>query len=892
MRAWHSFASTTVLTRATAGNRSEDTSKDGKMGNVVRKQKIAILGGGLGALSAAYWLSESPDAAERYEITIYQQGWRLGGKGASGRSMQPERGHRIEEHGLHIWFGFYENAFRTYRQVLDALNALPFPPVLTFKDWHQAFHPHSLVVLGDNGPGGLEQWPILFPDNNRQPGCGQHPSPWSMLVETLRLGTNFFEGRFGNKVAGPARSQKLLGRSTAAVWWTERAAWRAVTSIVHRFARWLPKEPLQDLPFAEPAFMRLLVLYRAAVRKALRDVVPQDERARRMWVVSDLLSSLALGILRDNLLREGFERADHLEFSDWLALHGADPEITLKSNIVRVLYDLMFAYRGGDSASPNIAAGTGALTLLQVIAGYDGSFMYKMQTGMGDAIFTPFYGLLKARGVRFEFFHRVDRLSPNADGCIDKIHCTRQVRLRPEVIARGGYDPLVRIQSHDTWPATPRFEQIVNGRRLQNDPLNPGHAYDLESDWTSWPGAGTRTLQRGIDFDLVVCGIPIGALERIGAELIPRSPEWRRMLRGENRVGTVRTQAAQVWFRRTSGEMGWNPPDRMRDAALRGRAAPLLGGYLHPFNTWCDMSQVLAREEPWRGVGEARSVAYLCGQMPDDPQQAANHDHGYPRRQRERVREAARDWFVHAAPVLWPRAIDPRSPIGIDRSLLLAAKVDTAFEEQYFRANIDGSERYTLSLAGTTDSRPLPHSGDFRNLYLAGDWVRNPVLNAGCVESSVASGMAAARAICGFPQRIEGESEATRRRLGQEQATVPRQTASVAFPIPQAPEVERGRLGKWPEPAGRGLGTGSAQDAVDGAAGRFVGALHTGQIGVGLDVVGREKQIGHAGHRLRAQGPGPGLVDQKPFPVGLEGTADLVEDQTRIEKPGVEDVVG
>jgi uncharacterized protein with NAD-binding domain and iron-sulfur cluster len=39
----------------------------------------------------------------QYDVTIYQRGWRLGGKDASGRNR--EYGQRIEEHGLHMWMG-------------------------------------------------------------------------------------------------------------------------------------------------------------------------------------------------------------------------------------------------------------------------------------------------------------------------------------------------------------------------------------------------------------------------------------------------------------------------------------------------------------------------------------------------------------------------------------------------------------------------------------------------------------------------------------------------------------------------------------------------------------------------------------------------------------------
>jgi uncharacterized protein with NAD-binding domain and iron-sulfur cluster len=56
------------------------------MGDVKR---IAILGGGVGAMTAAFWLTEKSDpAATQYDITVYQLGWRLGGKGASGRNMR------------------------------------------------------------------------------------------------------------------------------------------------------------------------------------------------------------------------------------------------------------------------------------------------------------------------------------------------------------------------------------------------------------------------------------------------------------------------------------------------------------------------------------------------------------------------------------------------------------------------------------------------------------------------------------------------------------------------------------------------------------------------------------------------------------------------------------
>jgi uncharacterized protein with NAD-binding domain and iron-sulfur cluster len=82
--------------------------------------KVAILGGGCGGLAAAWGLTDSAELRERYQVTVYQLGWQLGGKGASGRMPHPGKGRgtgqRIEEHGLHIWFGFYAHAFRMLKQ--------------------------------------------------------------------------------------------------------------------------------------------------------------------------------------------------------------------------------------------------------------------------------------------------------------------------------------------------------------------------------------------------------------------------------------------------------------------------------------------------------------------------------------------------------------------------------------------------------------------------------------------------------------------------------------------------------------------------------------------------------------------------------------------------------
>ena len=84
------------------------------------KKRVVILGGGISALTAAYYLSDTQELREKYDVTVYQMGWRLGGKCASGRNAQAA--HRIEEHGVHVFSGFYANAFAMLRDCYESLD--------------------------------------------------------------------------------------------------------------------------------------------------------------------------------------------------------------------------------------------------------------------------------------------------------------------------------------------------------------------------------------------------------------------------------------------------------------------------------------------------------------------------------------------------------------------------------------------------------------------------------------------------------------------------------------------------------------------------------------------------------------------------------------------------
>ncbi len=182
------------------------------------KKKVAILGGGVGAIWAAWQLTSFPDWQERFDITLYQMGWRLGGKCASGRN--PKFGQRIEEHGLHVWAGFYENAIKVMKQCYA--EAQPLGGV--FPSFDAAFKPFNNVVLAEQVEGKWIPWHLQPPGNDAVPGeGGLFLAPWDYVC----MGLGWLETLFDDAAQG----QPGLWRRPHA----ELPAW-----LLEAFAGWIP----------------------------------------------------------------------------------------------------------------------------------------------------------------------------------------------------------------------------------------------------------------------------------------------------------------------------------------------------------------------------------------------------------------------------------------------------------------------------------------------------------------------------------------------------------------------------------------------------------------------------------------------------------------------------
>jgi uncharacterized protein with NAD-binding domain and iron-sulfur cluster len=457
------------------------------------------------------------------------------------------------------------------------------------------------------------------------------------------------------------------------------------------------------------------------VRHSLRAAVRTNPAARRSYELVELVTANLVGIMVDGLLTnpDGFRAINHLDYREWLRGHGIDPA-SLESPILRGMYDLVFGYEGGDPARPRFSAGLGLDLATKMLLEYSGALFWKMQAGMGEVIFAPLYEVLRERGVDFRFFHRVDALRLSEDGrSIAAIDLGVQADLAEGVSA---YDPLTRVKGLPCWPDAPLAAQLRDA-----DPLD---GVDLESLWSPRRDVGRRTLEAGKDFDIVVFAISLGMVPHICSELVDASPAWRSMV---DNLGTVATQALQLWLSEDERGLGWSGP-----------AGVTMSGYVKPFDTWASMSHLLPLED-WHEADQPRTIAYFCGVLETPSALDGTPD---PARENRAVRARARTFLDRDVATLWPAAVDDggfRWPLLCDGTQS-ATNGPEQLDTQYWRANIDPSDCYVQSLPGTDQYRLRPGRTGFTNLVVAGDWTDSG-LNAGCVEAAVRSGQLAARAV-------------------------------------------------------------------------------------------------------------------------------------------------
>ena len=735
------------------------------------KRKIAILGGGISSLAAAWELTSYPDWQKDYDITLYQQGWRLGGKMAGGRGVHG----RHEELGLHLLLGFYINAFPMFEQVYAERTARNLAPDTLYKKLQDAIVPNNgtLLVSWDAKHGQWTNWPLIFPPCDGFPGDGPALDTWQLLergiailLETV-LGSpyanhmnplvqwlldRFFPKNGGAPNRGDPQPGGLLDHLKN---WASTLFGGVVGKVEDEVATLLHRIGLAEADFETdaPTLVRhMLKILRAVYAEIEEEAV--DARGPlhdigRLLILSDFGLALMAGLFADvwNPTTGKFEyrAVNHLDFRVWLRKHGAC-DTTLYSPMVTFFYTGTFeALADHNDGGGLLAAGT-ALQFAIPAIGYKGSFCYQLRLGTADTLIMPLYEVLAARGVKFEFFHKVKSIDYTSDEKIERIQVERQVKLNS-----ASYDPRVVLHGTPCWRNAPDYSQIdaAQAQELQ------ARKVDLESPWTDWQGGEPLTLALGTDFDEVILGIPAKALAQCAPQILAKKQDWRDMVAN---IRTAQVMSAQLWFKDDIATLGYDAKEwGMGEVECVANVVT----YANPLFSWLDSTQIIATED-WPAGKQPKFLAMFTGILPDELEPPDPNDVRYRENQVRRVRELTWQWLMDNMGWFLKKATSHAYPTGVDPALLRGLGEDTddarrKFLDQYFAAAVAPSDQYVIAVPNTEQYRLRPDGSGFENLWLVGDWTDYGT-NIGYMEGCVVSAHKAVRAL-----RAAGGKLATRR---------------------------------------------------------------------------------------------------------------------------------
>ena len=686
------------------------------------KTRIAVLGSGPGALGAVWELTESPNWSERYEIDVYAMGWRLGGKTASGRN--PEQRYRNEEHGLHILGGFYHNTFQQLKPLYDAWNEhpedLPRPLDQSVSEYGR------FSIMQREGNGSLREVRFALQPDSRKPG--ENPdevNPKNIIKAILRWVKLGFVAISKNEQPAWGTPSVILKSVPEKVVTIDRAA--SIADFLNH-----AEALVADLGSFGPEG--------AAAEEEILRIAGEISDEMNYWLKADqtdppidnidwlgtagLALAIVKGLVKDRVFAKGFDSIDAYDAKEWLLRHGA-PQRALRNGNFVAGYSYAFAFTDGDPNQMNFAAGTALRSYFRMLFGSHGNLFFHMLGGMGEVFVLPYYDVLRRRGVRFHFFHKVTDLIPDGLGNL------REIKFQVQAKTKGpaDYNPIAQYRPgpaaplRRTWLSHPDWAQLKKGPELKASGI------DFESMLgPTPPGSTTKSLLNSVDFDLCIVAIPPTALRLISGQLAADSRPWADMLAN---CGSSPTIAAQTWRTedvRTYG--GWSS---------RG----LMTAYELPLDTWADMSFLLKYEQPGP-AGPPVSLSYFCGAVlkPDATDQV-----NLPAAEQTRAVTTVETWMSNMMLRAFPglRAGPGNYQPETERISLI---------------NSDPAKLYITSPKGQTKYRLRPDGSGFANMFLAGDWTRHN-FDCGAVESAIISARRCARAICGSPAEIYGETDFT-----------------------------------------------------------------------------------------------------------------------------------
>ncbi|NME71149.1 NAD(P)-binding protein [Flammeovirga aprica] len=716
------------------------------------KKKIAIFGGGISGLTTAWELSSIKNWQDQYEIHLYQSGWRCGGKATTGLG---EEG-RVEERGIHMFQGWYDNAFRMVQEVYEYIAEHNLNPDGAFQTWRDGFNPNPVTSMVEQDKNGnWIDWPFVFPDNDRIPGSGEPMSSSVLIKEFIALGLEVLIGSpyqenasgkvgFWNDLLAhlffdqPIAEEKVKKYSAL-----EKLALRFAKKLSIREGKYNHTKRFKTLEEKIDELERLddrvdlaedLIKYSDRIVKLLNTwffkLLFKGNHLRRISEIVQLSLVCIEGVFKDVYdVKTGkyeWENINHYDFSDWLKMNGASEQV-INSAIVRFLYKGTFANKyNGEKGT--VAADI-AVRMMLMIPSYKGSFVWNLRGGTGGTFTAPLYVALEDRGVNFHFFHHLDEVKYSETDEIEEIIVGKQVDLKEGLTK---YQPLVKQKGLFQWTLHPDLSQINEEQAAEIKEKD----IDIESHWSGWENVESLELKKGRDFDVAVLATSIKPLEYICSEIMAKKPKWKNMV---EKVKATATLNVQFWLNEDIEGLGMDLGEwGMKEGSYANTVI-----YEDPLYSWTSMTYI-APYENWKPESEAKQISYWCGTWPTNYPEPPRSNTNYPKDQITLLKKVSEDWMDKHMGWFWPKA---RKNNKFDYSLLCDKNMDAdpmeKFNNQCFVTNMDPSMHYVLAQPGTNKYRLKTDETEYKNLYFTGDWI-NFGLNVGYMEGTVISGIQAA----------------------------------------------------------------------------------------------------------------------------------------------------
>ena len=697
-------------------------------GGAMTKQKISIIGGGIGGLTAAYELTD-PKLKNKYDITLYQMGWRLGGKCATGRNQA--RNMRIEEHGIHAFAGSYYNGLTMMKYIYEELGAVDG----LLPDFETAFVKKYGSFMWDYNDKQMKRWPTQYPklpfhytdaESFYEATLGySHLSRWIaiMVLVILKqslpsikpLAKSAFTTAEMSSVAHnvPSEADKFLqdfqetGHALLEALEKQEGNLENGLESMATKSRSISASKTPNIPWW---------LYNLLLTKTPRPPTHTDEERHKVNQV-EFLKTLLRGVRDDELATKGFASIDDVDFDDWLVKHGASPEL-MRSPLVTLNMFVTYQFPKGDLSGKPVMSASSFVQWTLRTASYLGAPFYLVEAGTGETLLSPLYRLLEKRGVKFEFFHELTDITLSSN-----LKTVQQLQFNVQATPKTApYDPFIRVKTLDCWPSEPLWSQLENATALKGKDFEAPHGVK----------GSVKTLSVAQDFDSVILAIPPRATLVSAPSLIAQDSNWSTL----KDMAVTATQSMQLWLN-----------DDIETLTQYTDTFFVAGNYRSGMHGMAEFENILQYED-WSNMDTPpKGLVYFSGVM-TSPHKTG--DMTVRQLGNMKARNTAGTMLISSGEEVFQGAQNPvptTIPYGFDFAALYPATITETGQDrlssQYTRGNLVPSELYTQCPPGTKSLRIDPLTPPQTNMTVAGDWV-DTRLNVGSVEGTIIGGRLAA----------------------------------------------------------------------------------------------------------------------------------------------------